>query len=430
MNKAIQAIRGMNDILPEEIQNWHFVENILRKLTNSYGYQEIRMPIIESTSLFKRTIGDVTDIVTKEMYTFDDRNGDSLSLRPEGTAACVRAAVQHGLIHNNTQCLWYLGPMYRHERPQKGRYRQFYQFGLEAFGFSGPTIDTEIIAFCSQLWQELAIKSELILEINTIGCKDARVRFSQALTNYLRPFAKELDPDSQQRLEKNPLRILDSKNERTQEIISTAPKLKDYLSDESKAYFSEMCESLESLNITFTINNRLVRGLDYYNDTVFEWTTQALGAQGTVCAGGRYDGLVEVLGGKACPAIGFALGMERLLLLIEQSKIMENKTTPLAYFVSTNQQARNCALKLSQELRQALPNATIISHANSFKLKNQLKQANKLQASFAVIIGEDELAKNIVTVKPLKTDGQQVEIDFNKLAHYFVNTTLREEEAS
>ena len=324
MSKAIQAVRGMNDCLPGETNKWQMVEEVLRRVAGNYGYAEIRMPIVESTALFKRGIGEVTDIVEKEMYTFDDRNGDSLTLRPEGTASCVRAGNQHGLLYNQEQRLWYMGPMFRHERPQKGRYRQFHQFGIETYGIASADIDAEVIMLSARLWKELGINEFVTLELNTLGSNEDRAKYRDALIEFLSANEEALDEDSKRRMQTNPLRVLDSKNQDVQAMLVNAPKLSEYLSVESSEHFNGLCKRLDVAGIKYVINERLVRGLDYYNRTVFEWVTDSLGAQGTVCAGGRYDGLVEQLGGKGTPAVGFALGIERLVLMLTALEKLEN----------------------------------------------------------------------------------------------------------
>ena len=349
----IQAIRGMNDILPEHSPVWQYVEGTVRKVLAQYGYHEIRMPVVEQTELFKRSIGEVTDIVEKEMYTFEDRNGDSLTLRPEGTAGCVRAAEQHGLLFNQTRRLWYTGPMFRHERPQKGRYRQFHQIGVECFGMAGPDIDAELLILTARLWRELGLDDHTRLEINSIGTSEARRDFRSALVDYLSGYLNELDEDSQRRLETNPLRILDSKHARTREILENAPNLDDYLDDESRVHFSSLKALLEAAGVKYEVNPRLVRGLDYYGKTVFEWVTDSLGSQGTVCAGGRYDGLVEQLGGKPTVAVGFAMGLERLILLLETLELIPPSVNSDAdvYVTAMGDRAMAPALELAESLR-------------------------------------------------------------------------------
>lgn len=404
----IQAIRGMQDVVPSTNHILHHIEALLRRLTHNYGYEEIRFPILEKTELFKRTIGEVTDIVEKEMYTFEDRNGDSLTLRPEGTASTVRLGLEQGLFHNQTQRLWYLGPMFRHERPQKGRYRQFYQFGLEAIGFEGPDIDLEVLAFCARLWKELGVQDKVRLQTNSLGTKESRLKHKTALVAYLQQFESQLDEDSQRRLSTNPLRILDSKDPNTQNLVKDAPKLIDYLEDDCKNHFEKLCQGLKALDIPFEINPCLVRGLDYYTRTVFEWVTTELGAQGTVCAGGHYDGLIEQLGGQSMPAIGFSLGMERLALLLEtlqDSEQWRKKTT--VYVISGTDAARTKALVLAEELRALNPSIRIESYCGEGSFKSQFKRADKSNAEIALVIGEDELAKEQVTVKYLREDKPQ-----------------------
>ena len=411
---SLQSIRGMNDILPLESKNWHFLETLMKNIAQSYGYQEIRTPIIEPVALFKRTIGDETDIVTKEMYAFADRNGDELVLRPEGTASCVRAAIQHGLLHNQQQRLWYLGPMYRHERPQKGRYRQFYQFGIEAFGFSSRHIELELLLLAHRLWHSLAIDKKIKLQINTLGSQQERQIYKEKLVSYLSRFESSLDEDSQKRLKTNPLRILDSKVEKTQEVLTDAPKLNDSLSLESQKHFDALLESLSEFNIAYEVNPKLVRGLDYYNGCVFEWTTDELGAQGTICAGGRYDGLVEQLGGQSVPAAGFAVGLERLLLMLEQR---ENSAVDF-YCIASSEAAQNCSYKLAENLRNQFPHLTIIQATELTSFKSQFKKADKSQAKVALVIGEDELANQQVTLKYLREDKPQHTIAQSQLTDW------------
>lgn len=328
MSKAFQAVKGMNDCLPDKSPVWHFLENCLRETVAGYGYAEIRMPVLENTQLFCRSIGEVTDIVEKEMYTFVDKGEDSLTLRPEGTASCVRAGIQHGLLYNQQQRLWYMGPMFRRERPQKGRYRQFYQFGVETFGIQGPDIDVELIAMSARLWKKLGIDNQVELQINSLGSNQSREAYKDILVDYFSDNYALLDEDSQRRLKTNPLRILDSKNSALAEVIANAPKLSEHLDEESQQHFTELCQKLTSLGINYTVNPTLVRGLDYYNRTVFEWVTTDLGAQGTICAGGRYDGLVKQLGGQDTPGCGFAMGLERIILLLEQQSELGNKLSP------------------------------------------------------------------------------------------------------
>ncbi len=409
MSKQIQAIRGMNDCLPSQSPVWQYLENEIRQLVAAYGYQEIRMPIVESTDLFKRSIGEVTDIVEKEMYTFDDRNGDSLTLRPEGTASCVRAGNQHGLLYNQQQRLWYMGPMFRHERPQKGRYRQFHQFGVEVFGLQGPDIDAEIIMLSARLWKRLGMAENVTLELNSLGSNQARADYKAALVEYLTAREDQLDEDSKRRLTSNPLRVLDSKNPDVQAAITDAPSLLDYLDDESKQHFDGLCERLTQLGIQYRVNPRLVRGLDYYNRTVFEWVTDSLGAQGTVCAGGRYDGLVEQLGGKGTPGVGFALGMERLVLMLEQMDIAE-RLAPMAdvYLTALGDSAEQYAANLAERLRDQVPGLRVLLHCGGGNFKKQMKRADASGAEFAVIIGEQEVESGQLGLKNLRQQEQQV----------------------
>lgn len=413
----IQAIRGMNDILPEHSPVWQYVEGTVRKVLAQYGYHEIRMPVVEQTELFKRSIGEVTDIVEKEMYTFEDRNGDSLTLRPEGTAGCVRAAEQHGLLFNQTRRLWYTGPMFRHERPQKGRYRQFHQIGVECFGMAGPDIDAELLILTARLWRELGLDDHTRLEINSIGTSEARRDFRSALVDYLSGYLNELDEDSQRRLETNPLRILDSKHARTREILENAPNLDDYLDDESRVHFSSLKALLEAAGVKYEVNPRLVRGLDYYGKTVFEWVTDSLGSQGTVCAGGRYDGLVEQLGGKPTVAVGFAMGLERLILLLETLELIPPSVNSDAdvYVTAMGDRAMAPALELAESLRSELPDVRVVSHCGGGSFRSQMKKADKSGARYAIVLGENELASGTVGLKPLRSSDDQQNIDTAEL---------------
>ena len=420
---SLQAIRGMNDILPEQTPYWQYVENTFRQLMQSYGYQEIRMPIVENTALFKRSIGEVTDIVEKEMYTFEDRNGDSLTLRPEGTACCVRAAMQHGLLHNQIQRLWYTGPMFRHERPQKGRYRQFHQFGVETFGLTGPDIDAELILMSNRLWQLLGMGSDVTLELNSLGSSDARQEYKEVLVKYFESHQAELDEDSQRRLHTNPLRILDSKNPDMQKLNKNAPKLIDHLDEESKIDFTMLCKTLDDAGVSYKINPRLVRGLDYYSKTVFEWVTDKLGAQGTVCAGGRFDGLVEQLGGKATPAIGFALGLERLIELLEIPEDVQRENILDAYLVLVGDKAVAKGIALSEKWRDAVSGLKLQVNCGGGSIKSQMKKADKSGASLALILGDDELEKNEVTVKFLREKREQEIIGLDKITDYLKNNS-------
>lgn len=406
MAKQIQAIRGMNDCLPTQSPLWHKVEGTIKQVVSAYGYNEIRMPIVESTHLFKRAIGEVTDVVEKEMYTFDDRNGDSLTLRPEGTAGCVRAGIQNGLLYNQEQRLWYTGPMFRHERPQKGRYRQFHQFGVEVFGLNGPDVDAELIMMMARFWRELGIFEHVRLELNSIGSLDARANYRTALVAFLEQHMDVLDDDCKRRMHTNPLRVLDSKNAAVQEILADAPKLSEYLDEESKQHFAGLCELLDAAGIEYQVNERLVRGLDYYNRTVFEWITESLGAQGTVCAGGRYDGLVEQLGGKATPAVGFAMGLERLVLLMETLELTDVRRSVDVYMVTAGEGTMMAGMKLAEKLREEVPGLRVMNHFGGGSFKKQFKRADNVGAAIALVLGENEVAENMVVVKDLR-GGEQ-----------------------
>ncbi|MCB1856967.1 MAG: histidine--tRNA ligase [Gammaproteobacteria bacterium] len=409
MAKNIQAIRGMHDILPEQSGLWRFLEGRVVDVLGRYGYRELRTPVAEPTELFRRSIGDVTDIVEKEMYTFADRNGDSLTLRPEGTAGCVRAGIQNGLFHNQVQRIWYAGPMFRHERPQKGRYRQFYQIGAEAFGMEGPDIDIEIVAITHRFWRELGLDG-LELQINTLGSSAERLLYREALVKYLSAHRQLLDEESRRRLDSNPLRILDSKNPDLREVLGQAPVLMDYLGTESREHFDTFRRGLDELGIGYQINHRLVRGLDYYSRTVFEWVTARLGAQGTVCAGGRYDGLVEQLGGRATPGIGFAMGVERLILLLEQGLPRLDMGRPDAYLVLVGDEPQRHGMILAETLRTALPGLQLLTHCGGGSVKSQFKRADRSGARFALILGEEELGRGTVGIKSLRDDTEQQEI--------------------
>ena len=411
MSKQLQAIRGMNDALPEQTRMWQWVESHLRKVVASYGYQEIRTPIVESTDLFKRSIGEATDIVEKEMYTFDDY-GDSLTLRPEGTASSVRAGNQHGLLYNQQQRLWYMGPMFRHERPQKGRYRQFHQFGVETYGLNGPDIDIELILMSARLWREFGIQDAVTLQLNSLGSPEARATYREALVAFLQQHEAQLDDDSRRRMTTNPLRVLDSKNPQVQAVVKDAPLLIDYLDDESAKHFSQLCERLTDLGIEFEVNPRLVRGLDYYNRTVFEWVTDKLGAQGTVLAGGRYDGLVEQLGGRATPAVGFAMGLERLILLIETLQTANVSTAIADVFVMPMSDSELVyAMQLAETVRASLPAINVQVHCGGGNMKKQFKRADKVGAQIGLIVGDAEVASQSVAVKPLRGQGDQHTIE-------------------
>lgn len=421
MSKSLQAIRGMNDILPEQTPLWRYFEGTVASLLDGYGYQQIRMPIVEFTELFKRSIGEVTDIVEKEMYTFEDRNGDSLTLRPEGTAACVRAVLEHGLVGGGQpQKLWYIGPMFRHERPQKGRYRQFHQVGLEVFNIDGPDIDAELIVLTWRLWRLLGIRDAVTLEINSLGTSAARAVYREALVEFLSANADLLDEDSRRRMGSNPLRVLDSKAAETQALLVNAPKLVDYLDEESRVHFEGLKARLDAAGVPYVINPKLVRGLDYYSKTVFEWVTDQLGSQGTVCAGGRYDGLVEQMGGKPTSGVGFAMGIERLVLLLETlGKVpAEIARTVDIYLCAFGEPAELAALALSERLRDELPNLRLQVNAGAGSFKSQFKKADKSGALYALILGEDELAQQVVGCKPLRGQGEQQSIAWSALADH------------
>lgn len=417
MAKSIQAIRGMHDIVPEQTPVWQFLEKTIGRILDNYGYQEIRMPVVEKTELFKRSIGEVTDIVEKEMYTFDDRNGDSLTLRPEGTACCVRAGIENGLLYNQIQRLWYMGPMFRHERPQKGRYRQFHQVGVETFGMSGAEIEAELILISARIWRDLGL-TNIVLQINTLGTSEERVAYRDKLVAYLESHRKKLDKDSLRRLGTNPLRILDSKNPDMQALIESAPGLMDHLGDASLDHFARLREILDAAGLEYEINPRLVRGLDYYCHTVFEWVTDQLGAQGTICAGGRYDGLVEQLGGKATCACGFALGEERLVALLEDLDAGKQDTNLHAYIVSTGQEETLRAVILAEALHDQLPELKLQLNCGAGSIKSQMKRADKSGADVALILGGHELERSGVTLKFLRTGEDQINIPFDKLASY------------
>ena len=407
MTEALRAIRGMNDIVPPDSAQWLRFEQQVASLLAAYGYQQIRMPVVESTGVFARSIGDTTDIVTKEMYTFPDRNGDSLTLRPEGTAGCVRAVLEHGLL--NTQPhrrLWYAGPMFRHERPQKGRYRQFHQIGVEAFGMAGPDIDAELILLTARLWRVLGLRN-LRLELNTLGVPEERERHRAALTGYFTQHLDQLDDESRQRLARNPLRILDSKNPALRGIIAGAPRLLDHLGEESRRHFDAVCSALAAAGVPFEINPHLVRGLDYYSLTVFEWITTELGAQGTVCAGGRYDGLIELMGGKPTPAIGFAMGMERLLELLAAQETVGAPTEADICVIGMGSTESTPALLLAEALRDTRPDLRIVCLCGGGSLKSQMKRADRVGAQVALILGEEEIAAGEVSLKPLRGQGEQ-----------------------
>ncbi len=422
MAKTIQAIRGMNDCLPTETPLWQWVENKLRSVLASYGYAEIRMPIVESTPLFARAIGEVTDVVEKEMFTFNDRDEESITLRPEGTAGCVRAGIEHGLLYNQEQRLWYMGPMFRYERPQKGRYRQFHQMGVEIFGIPNPEIDAELIMLTARLWKDLGIFDHVTLQLNTIGSLDARKNYRQALVDFLQNHLDVLDEDCKRRLTTNPLRILDSKNQAVQAVLNDAPKLHDYLDEESREHFAQLCALLDAVGIRYEVNQKLVRGLDYYNKTVFEWVTSALGAQGTVCGGGRYDGLVEQLGGHATSGVGFAMGLERLVLLVQEvNQAVDLPSAVDIYVVFAGEGTTLVAFELAEKLRSELPHLRTMTHCSGGNFKKQFKRADKSGAKFALVIGESEVQNQQVVVKDLLSGAEQQTFALNNVVEYLKN---------
>lgn len=420
MSNTIQAIRGMHDVLPEQTPLWQHAETIIKEVLSAYGYSEIRLPVLEKTELFKRSIGEVTDIVEKEMYTFEDRNGDSLTLRPEGTAGCLRACIEHGMLANQTHRLWYYGPMFRHERPQKGRYRQFYQLGVETYGLPGPDIDVELIAMIDRLWKRLGVRDKVSLEINSLGTVAERLIYREQLVAYFRQHLELLDADSLRRLETNPLRILDSKNPALQGIIEQAPELMAYLEEDSVRHFETLTAMLESLGIEYRVNTRLVRGLDYYGKTVFEWVTTELGAQGTVCAGGRYDALIDQLSGKPGNAVGFAMGVERLLGLME--------TLPLSlpapvdvYIIRSGDKADIEAMRFAEILRNQMPKLKVQLNCGGGNFKSQFKRADKSGAEFALIFGEDEVSQGVTSIKALRREQAQLTLPLHDAIGYLQN---------
>ena len=418
MAKNIQAIRGMNDCSPTESPLWQWIEGQVRQILSSYGYSEVRMPIVESTPLFARAIGEVTDVVSKEMYTFWD-NDEQLTLRPEGTAGCVRAAIEHGWIYNNEQRLWYMGPMFRHERPQKGRYRQFHQAGVEVFGIATPEIDAELIILTARLWKALGIGQHVSLQLNSIGSLEARANYRSALVAFLENHQDLMSEEEKERLVKNPLRILDTKNQALQDVLDGAPKLLDYLDDESREHFAQLCGLLDAVGIQYEINPKLVRGLDYYNKTVFEWVTSALGAQGTVCGGGRYDGLVEQLGGHATSGVGFAMGLERLVLLVQEvNKSIPVKSAVDIYVVYQGEGTTLAAFQLAEKLRSELPHLSTMLHCSGGNFKKQFKLADKSGATLALVLGESEVQNNQVVVKHLLGAAEQQTIDVANLIEH------------
>lgn len=408
----------MNDILPDVSGTWRYLESVVREIVQSYGYEEIRLPLLEYTELFKRSIGEVTDIVEKEMYTFLDRNGESLTLRPEATAGIVRAGMTNGLLHNQRQKLWTAGPMFRYEKPQKGRYRQFHQFDVEALGYDGPDVDAELIIMSARLWRQLEI-SQIGLEINSLGVPESRARYREALVDYFNSVKNELDEDSMRRLGQNPLRILDSKNPDMQSVVEAAPVMLDYLDDASAEHFAGLRRLLDAAGIEYTVNPRLVRGLDYYSRTVFEWVTDALGSQGAVCSGGRYDGLVEKLGGRATPAIGWAMGIERFVALFEACGGKAPPSNADVYIAALGEGTQERAFALAEELRDAGLGVEMNLGAGSFK--SQMKRADKSDAGYALVLGEQELADGRIGVKPLRSNEEQESVPLAD-----VSATLRE----
>ncbi|MEQ1620311.1 MAG: histidine--tRNA ligase [Methylococcales bacterium] len=422
MTNNIQAIRGMHDVLPEQTPLWQYAETIIREVLASYGYSEIRLPVLEKTELFKRSIGEVTDIVEKEMYTFDDRNGDSLTLRPEGTAGCLRACLEHGLLQNQVHRLWYYGPMYRHERPQKGRYRQFIQLGVETYGMSGPDIDAELILLIDRLWKRLGVRDKVTLQLNSLGTIAERLVYRNNLVEYFQKHLDQLDEDSLRRLQTNPLRILDTKNPAMKEVVENAPELMDYLGEDSIQHFKAITAILDDLGIGYSINTRLVRGLDYYSKTVFEWVTTELGSQGTVCAGGRYDGLIEQLGGKPNHAVGFAMGMERLLALMESIELTIPPSVDV-YLIRAGEQAERVGMQLAETIRNEIPGLKIQVNCGGGSFKSQFKKADKTGAEFALILGDDEVSRGEVAIKALR-DAQ---IPQQTLSHIDLVAFLRDQ---
>lgn len=415
MNQPVHGVRGMHDVLPEQAPLWRYVEDTCRRVLGGYGYREIRMPMVEHAELFERSIGDTSDIVTKEMYTFADRNDERLTLRPEGTAGCVRAVLEHGLLNEGAQRLWYLGPMFRYEKPQKGRYRQFHQVGAEAFGFAGPDVEAELILMSARLWRELGIDG-LELEINNLGRPAARQRYRAVLVEYFSAHAAQMDEDSRERLQRNPLRILDSKNPAMQELIRNAPTLDRHLDESSAADFADLRAMLDAAQLPWRVNPRLVRGLDYYNGTVFEWLTDRLGAQAAVCAGGRYDELIPASGGKPTPAVGFALGLERLIELRGQAALVPATDTPHAYIIAVGDDTRVPAVQLAERLRSALPGLRLVLNCGGGSFKSQFKRADRSGAALALVLGEAELRAGNVGLKPLRDGGEQQSVPLDHVA--------------
>lgn len=427
MADRIQAIRGMNDILPAEAAKWAQLETLFRNCMQRYGYQEIRLPLLESTALFRRSIGEVTDIVEKEMYTFNDLNGESITLRPEGTAGCVRACLEQGLLHNSQQKLWYMGPMFRHEKPQKGRYRQFNQLGVETFGFTGPAIELELIALTSRLWKELGIHEQVKLQINTLGERAERQSYREKLVAFFTEHQNELDEDSQRRLKTNPLRILDSKNPLMQPLLAKVPSLIDTSGEKSRQHFEELCAGLEVMGIDYTINSQLVRGLDYYNHTVFEWVTDKLGSQATICGGGRYDSLVEELGGVATPCFGFSIGAERILILLDTMGIdlTPAKSGLTLFLMASSFEGLKKALVVAEELRSFNQSWSVITNTRLSAFKSQFKKADKSRADFAIIFGEDEIRNGELAIKNLRFHEDQIRISQETLIPYLTEQSQK-----
>ncbi len=415
MAVQIQSITGMKDILPDESPLWQKVETTLKQIMASYGYAEMRMPAVEYTSLFVRSIGEVTDVVEKEMYTFDD-NGDSLSLRPEGTAGCVRACIEHGLIHNQERRVWYTGSMFRHEKPQKGRYREFHQFGAEIFGISSAEIDAEIILLTNRIWKKFGIGDHVVLQLNSLGSSEERASYREALVAFLEQHKESLDEDCQRRMYTNPLRVLDTKNEKVLEILQNAPKLTDYFGEETKNHFDRLRAILDANGVKYEINPRLVRGLDYYNHTVFEWVTDLLGAQGTICGGGRYDGLVEQLGAQPTPAVGFAIGLERFILLLQSINAVEVENPVDVYFCAVGDEAVRQSMVIAEQLRDQISGIRILTNCSGGNFKKQFKRADKSGALFALVLADDELAKNEIGIKNLRVESEQLNVKISAVA--------------
>jgi len=415
VSETLQSVRGMSDLLPDDSPAWQAIESLLKGIMQSYGYRELRVPLVERTELFKRSIGEVTDIVEKEMYTFEDRNGESLTLRPEATAGVVRAGISNGLLHNQRQKIWTTGPMFRYEKPQKGRYRQFHQFDVEALGFSGPDIDAEMIMMSARVWEALGL-DKIELQINSLGTPESRAVYKEKLLEYFSANEDQLDEDSKQRLHRNPMRILDSKNPAMADLIAVAPQITEYLDEESREHFATLQELLTIAGIPFTVNPRLVRGLDYYSRTVFEWVTDQLGAQGAVCSGGRYDGLVEQLGGKPTPAIGWAIGLERLVALCEELDRVPVVEIPHVYIVLAGDEALKPGFALAEQLRNQLPDLKVELNCGGGSFKSQFKRADKSGAAVAIVLGDDEVANETASLKPLRSEQEQEVVSQAELA--------------